>query len=388
MYKNQLLKSDFVLCMADVVCNVPLQPILKQHNARRECDKEAIMTLLFQTQTRHNMEVAKLYQHPHIRHLVHTFQTQKHPVQDRNTSAAYTGNERSHDNVNVDDDDDDDDSDSDVDNDASGGVDGDNETGDDDAAVAEDSTSQPLLTHPDDVTVALDAETGQLLLYDTTSLTPTLQLDSTILREHSNGIQFRNDLVNTHIAICSLDVLFHFQDNFDHQTLSQFLRGVVRQEILNAKVFAHVVTPPYYVARANCLRAYNTICRDIVTRWTYPLVPDNNLVFTNHNTVTTYTMSRAYIYTEQNVTLARSCILAEEVVVGDGTHIGEHSFITHSVIGRLCRIGSHVRIVGSYIWDNVIVEDHVTITDSIVCNGAVLKRNVVIPKGSLISFNV
>lgn len=179
-------------------------------------------------------------------------------------------------------------------------------------------------------------------------------------------------------------MLFQFQDNFDYLTLEQFIQGVVQQEIFNAKIFTHIITNQYYAARANCLRSYNLISRDIISRWTYPLVPDNNLLLGGS---TSYSLSRPSIYKENNVNLSRSSTLEEDVVVGNNTDIGDNTFISHSVIGKNCKIGANVRLEGCYLWDNVVIEDNVKISDSLICSNSCVKKGAVIEKGCLLAYN-
>lgn len=62
------------------------------------------------------------------------------------------------------------------------------------------------------------------------------------------------------------------QDNFDYPDVSSFVRGVVQEEILGAKVAAFVLPRTAgYAARVNSWRQYRALTRDVVQRWTYPL---------------------------------------------------------------------------------------------------------------------
>ena len=55
-----------------------------------------------------------------------------------------------------------------------------------------------------------------------------------------------------------------------------------------------------YAARVHDPRTYHSICRDIVSRWVYPLVPDAQLLRDS-----SYVHSKRYTYREQGVRLAR-----------------------------------------------------------------------------------
>lgn len=56
----------------------------------------------------------------------------------------------------------------------------------------------------------------------------------------THAVVFRNDLLDCRIAVCSNGVLQSFEDNFDYTLISQFICGVVNEEILGAQVHAYV----------------------------------------------------------------------------------------------------------------------------------------------------
>ncbi|WBW73531.1 translation initiation factor eIF2B epsilon subunit [Schizosaccharomyces osmophilus] len=51
---KQLITSDFILVSGDVVSNVPLKEVLEEHRARREVDKNAIMTMVVREASPHH----------------------------------------------------------------------------------------------------------------------------------------------------------------------------------------------------------------------------------------------------------------------------------------------------------------------------------------------
>ena len=138
-------------------------------------------------------------------------------------------------------------------------------------------------------------------------------------------------------------MLLQFQENFDYRSLPQFIRGIVHEEILGAKAHAHIIRGEY-AARVNSFRTYRAISYDIINRWTYPMVPDNNFLPN-----TTYEMSRNSVYKERRVNLSLSCIIGAETVIGEKTTIGANSYVSNSTIGRNCVIGENVTIKGTPI---------------------------------------
>jgi translation initiation factor eIF-2B subunit epsilon len=52
----------------------------------------------------------------------------------------------------------------------------------------------------------------------------------------------RSDLLDTHISICSPEVLMMFSDNFDYQTLKRdFVVGTLSEEELGKKIYLHIL---------------------------------------------------------------------------------------------------------------------------------------------------
>jgi translation initiation factor eIF-2B subunit epsilon len=96
-----------------------------------------------------------------------------------------------------------------------------------------------------------------------------------LLKEHPE-LEVRADLIDCGIDVCSVDVPSLFQDNFDYQDLRRdFLHGVLTSDLLMKKVHCYVLREGY-AARVRDTRSYDAVSKDILARWTFPLVPDNN----------------------------------------------------------------------------------------------------------------
>eukprot|EP01126_Amoeba_proteus_P063220 TRINITY_DN8695_c0_g1_i1.p1 TRINITY_DN8695_c0_g1~~TRINITY_DN8695_c0_g1_i1.p1 ORF type:complete len:583 (-),score=109.60 TRINITY_DN8695_c0_g1_i1:42-1790(-) len=234
----------------------------------------------------------------------------------------------------------------------------------------------------DDIMAAIDEETQQIVAYEPNCEATTLQIPTKILRNSTLALRLRNDLLDTRISICSAGLLQSFEDNFDYTLISQFVRGVVNEEILGAQVHAYVAKDKY-AARVNCLRMYRAVTQDVINRWTFPLVPDYNITCQ-----TSIRVSKFRIYKDQGVSLARSTIIGTQTLIGKDTIVDSNTSIQYSTIGCNCKIGKNVTISGSIIWDNVVIGDNVTITQSVIASYAHIGSNVTIPSGCLISFGV
>jgi translation initiation factor eIF-2B subunit epsilon len=210
-----------------------------------------------------------------------------------------------------------------------------------------------------------------------------IQLPPDLLKNHPQ-LRIRTDLIDCHVDICSPDVPALFTENFDYQHIRRhFLHGILTDFDLYGKaVHTHVVTD-HYAARVRSFQTYDSVSRDIITRWTIPMVPDSNL-----NESSSYTLERGNIYKEDGVYLARSALVKPHSVLGSGTSIGANSTVTACVLGRNVRIGANVVLNRVYVWDNAVIDDGCSIIKSIIANNAHIGANTVIESGSVISFDV
>jgi translation initiation factor eIF-2B subunit epsilon len=204
------------------------------------------------------------------------------------------------------------------------------------------------------------------------------------LLQESDRLELHSDLYDTHIDVCTPELLLLLQDNFDWQDLRRdMLPGILGQfEYLGKTMYTHVLSAEY-AARVHDPHTYDVVSRDIIGRWAYPMVPDANLL-----PDCTYRCSGHMVYKETDVTLARSCTLARDCVVGGASSIGERTTVESSVIGRGCKIGAGVTIVGSYLWDNVTVEDGASLNGCICCNGVVVGKDAMVAPGCVLGAGV
>ncbi|KAL6566007.1 hypothetical protein OROHE_005062 [Orobanche hederae] len=236
----------------------------------------------------------------------------------------------------------------------------------------------------DELFMAIDPDTRQLLYYEDKADTSkgTISLDKALLVDNSS-ISLHNDKQDCYIDICSPEVLSLFTDNFDYQHLRRhFVKGLLVDDIMDYKIFTHEIHSSY-AARVDNYRSYDTISKDIIQRWTYPLVPD---VLSFGNCVTK--LERQGVYRASDVWLSRSAKIAPFTVIGSGTAVGDYTEVSNSVIGEGCIIGSNVLIEGCYIWDKVTIEDGCKLKHAIVCNGVIIKSGAVVEAGVVLSFKV
>lgn len=231
----------------------------------------------------------------------------------------------------------------------------------------------------------LDPVTNQCVYYESVVSLPRkhrMEISPEIF-ENRPQIEFRNDLVDPYLDVCSYDVPALFTENFDWQRLrSDFVHGILTSDILGKTIYTKLVFEPY-VARVQNEQLYNTISNHILNRWAFPIVPETNLKSGDD-----YEFVRGNIYKSMNVVLSRSCMIDENVQIGANTVIGENTRIGNSIIGKNCTIGDNVVLNGAYLWDNVTIGDNCTIEESIIANDVNILDNTSVAKGCLVSIGV
>ncbi|CAO3589855.1 unnamed protein product [Absidia cylindrospora] len=231
----------------------------------------------------------------------------------------------------------------------------------------------------------LDPKSDKCLFYEPVAALPKksrIEITPEVLENHRQ-IEFRNDLVDPRVDICSVEVPALFTENFDWQRLRRdFVHGILTSDILGKTIYTHLVSEAY-IAHIQNERIYNTVSMHVLNRWAFPIVPETNLKSGDD-----YEFMSGNIYKSRDVILSRSCVVDENVQIGAGTVIGENSRVTNSIIGRNCQIGANVTLVGVYLWDNVVIGDNCTVTKSILANHVNVLENTTVEQGCLLSANV
>lgn len=210
-----------------------------------------------------------------------------------------------------------------------------------------------------------------------------LSIDAEIILTHQE-LDIRQDLIDCSIDICTPDVLSLWSDSFDYQSpRKHYLFGVLKDYELNGKTIHTHIIKDDYAARVRNLKAYDAISKDIISRWTYPLCPDTNLL-PGH----TFDLRKGSLYQEKGVKLARSCLIGRRTVIGKGTAIGDRTTVHNTVLGQNCKIGKNVKLDGAYIWDNVVIGDNSDVRGAIIADDVVIGKSCTVEAGALLSFGV
>lgn len=249
------------------------------------------------------------------------------------------------------------------------------------------------------LTVAMDPEDGRLLAYQEGTLrgAEAMRLYPSIT-EGRNCVQVCTDLLDCQIDICAPEVLMLFTDNFDYQQLRRdFVCGVLSEEELGNKIYVHELERGYATQVLN-LRTYDAVSRDIIERWTHPLVPDSNWLLsqsmlfsrkgTNGIEDAVVKMFRGNVYKAETVKVDHAATVGPSCYIGSRSNIGAGTTIAHSVIGKNCKIGEKCKLEGCYLFDNCTIGDEVTVLRSILADNVTVHAGATVQPGCVLSFGV
>ncbi|KAF4470844.1 translation initiation factor eif-2b subunit epsilon [Fusarium albosuccineum] len=232
----------------------------------------------------------------------------------------------------------------------------------------------------------IDTKTQRCLHYDEMNpLTSDryMALDPAVVDELSTEFEIRSDLIDAQIDICTPEVLALWSESFDYELARKnFLHGVLKDWELNGKMIYAEIFEDGYAARASNLQLYEAISRDVLDRWTYPFIPECNVVPKQ-----TYERHLNGVVAEHGAFYANDAKISNSII-GRDSNIGSGSKISNSIIGRDCKIGANVILEDCFIWNDATVEDGARISRSIVGDAVTVGKNSTIPAGSLISFGV
>ncbi|KAI0724098.1 nucleotide-diphospho-sugar transferase [Fomitopsis betulina] len=233
----------------------------------------------------------------------------------------------------------------------------------------------------------LDPETSECLHYEPVIGYPPKThagIPREILAEHPE-VEIRNDLIDCCIDVCSVEVPSLFQDNFDYADIRRdFVYGILTSDLLIKNIHCYIAKEGY-AARVADTRSYDAISKDILSRWTFPLVPDDN-----HPGGHAYEYLRGnkYIAKDNTVVMSRTAKVGPNTLIGAHTSIADGANISGSVIGQRCKIGPGAVLKGAYIFDDTEIGAGALVENSIVGSGVWIGESSIVRTGCLIADGV
>lgn len=225
-----------------------------------------------------------------------------------------------------------------------------------------------------DQEVFVAASKSKKVLHHCRATAKNVKLPLTLFECCDANVDLRFDLLDPGIAICSQSMPLLFSDNFDCQTLDEFVKEVLQNDLTDNTVYMADLDEDAYAARVTDFNTFVAVGQDVVNRWLFPIVPDGAVA----KTTSPYSYNRHNVYKCPDIILKRGSVLEEDVIVGHGGRIGEDSVVRHSMLGSGCCIGPKASISDSVLFDNIKIGDNCQIVGSVLGNNVVIGDNVVI----------
>lgn len=197
---------------------------------------------------------------------------------------------------------------------------------------------------------------------------------------HNSQVSLHHNLLDPQIAIGSPSMLSLFSDNFDFETRDDFVRGIlINEEILDSRIYVSLLPREQYARKVNNWLTYEIVSKDIINRWSYPLVPDMGVVLLKQQ----YIFLKNNIYKSPTASLAK-VVLGENLVVNKNSFVGAGSTLSCSVLGQNVKVGQNCRIFNAFLLDNVVVEDNCTLEFCVVGANTTVQANSVLTEGCVV----
>lgn len=131
-------------------------------------------------------------------------------------------------------------------------------------------------------------------------------------------------------------------------------------------------------------RSYDAISKDIISRWTYPMVLDESMP--NADRLHHHRGHR--YFGKDGVSVSENAIVGGCSVIGSHSAIREDTALERSVIGQSVAIGKSTKVAHSYIWSNTSVGEKCDIRESIIADRVVIEDEVTISSGCFVAQGV
>ncbi|ETW85768.1 hypothetical protein HETIRDRAFT_309762 [Heterobasidion irregulare TC 32-1] len=253
--------------------------------------------------------------------------------------------------------------------------------------VKESGARHRTRSRGDSAVFVLNKDTSECVHYEPVSGYPPksiTRIPREIFESHRN-IEIRNDFIDCFIDVCSVDVPSLFQDNFDYADVRRdFVHGVLTSDLLMKNIYCYVVKEGY-AARVQDTKSYDAISKDILSRWAFPLVPDDN-----HPSGHVYEHLRGnkYIPGDNSVILSRTSKVGNNTLIGPSTRISAGAQVLASTLGAHCSIGVNSVVRNSYLFEGVVVGTNCLIENSIIGAGVEIGDSSRVARGALIADGV
>uniref|UniRef100_A0A1I7X9W7 Translation initiation factor eIF2B subunit epsilon n=1 Tax=Heterorhabditis bacteriophora TaxID=37862 RepID=A0A1I7X9W7_HETBA len=182
-----------------------------------------------------------------------------------------------------------------------------------------------------------------------------------LLNHFLSDVVIRRDVVDSGIALCSLNISAQFSDNFDFQNRDDVIREIlVNEEILMQNIHISVLPETEAAVSVTLLTIVMRLLREfVISMWQIANITSGSIP------------ANAF-----NVSVGNNCSVANSVKmscssIGNDTKIGANTLLFNTIIGNNCVIG-----------------DYCTIQEAVIGNGVIILPGTKLSKRAIISAQV
>ncbi|CAF0972451.1 unnamed protein product [Brachionus calyciflorus] len=199
---------------------------------------------------------------------------------------------------------------------------------------------------------------------------------------HLKKIQNRNDLVESQIYMCSPYVLHMFTDNFDYESMRDFVHGVLADEEVSGYTIYIDEFKQKYGAHFSLINSLNSYYNE-----TMKLLQRVDLVLDYYTRVKyRRLLDSINVHLAKNSTMPTSnSKFMRNVFVDSNTKIGENCHLVNCFIGSNCLIGDNVKLTNCIIWPNSKIGSSTIINGSWLGSNCKIGNDVHVPENTLFS---
>lgn len=199
---------------------------------------------------------------------------------------------------------------------------------------------------------------------------------------HLKTIQQRNDLLESQIYLCSPYVLHIFTDNFDYESMVEFVHGVLANEEVSGYTLYIDVLPRKYGSHLSVITSLNTYYLQVMR-----LLTRDDLILGGSRRRGNYKrmLDRMHVHLSKMeggewTTFGNNTVFERNVLVEAGCVIGEGCEFVNCYLGANCVIGDNVKLANTIVWPNSRIGSGSVIRSSLIANNVKIGNNCSVSK--------
>jgi translation initiation factor eIF-2B subunit epsilon len=282
-------------------------------------------------------------------------------------------------------------------------------------------------TSYDENLIIIDSQTNQILQYESVENRKCCKLNGNIKFEYGKteknekaerSYEVISNAYDGFIDICSVEILSHFNENFDYRNIKEDLyKNFLCSEMYLDTFYYYEIDSDTYCNTIKNIESYLKVTSELLNRWAHPLSIDKITVSKGVNINYIYSHNNVYLGvgnakesfasqlnllklnsfsdfrtstfgnftyndTKIQVSVDISSVISSSSL-GLNTIIDENVYIRNSVLGKNCFVGKNTKVINSILLDNVEIESGVEVRNSIIGQGTKVREGVLLIKNSI-----